>query len=167
MSPEGEKVTSPIVFKPDAVRWAHKVRRQIDDLPPPVGYGANRALLCSQFSAWVEMPSFSRSLYKILKTVFDCCGIIIQSNDGSFKYDEDFVWYSTDDFPSVWSLVWAWLVALPDEDMPNTFTSQGVEPFWEKQGFRMLRRWESFGTLNTTPGARQPLFSLHCLVTSW
>ena len=129
MSPEGEKVTRPIAFKPDAVRWAHKIRRQIDGLPPPVGYGANRALPYSQFSAWVEMPSFTRSLHKILKTVFDRCGIIIESIDGFFKYDEDFVWYSTDDFPSVWSLVWAWLVALPDEDIPNTFTSKDVELF--------------------------------------
>ena len=71
--------------------------------------------------------------------------MIIESTDGSFKYD--FVWYLTDDFPSVWSVVWTWLVALLDEDMPHTFTSEDVELFWEKHGSRMLRQWESFRTL--------------------
>lgn len=99
---------------------------------------SNRALACSQFSGWVEMPSFTTSLHKILKTVFDCYGII-------------FVWYSTDDFPSVWSLVRVWLVALSDEDVPDTFTSGGVELFREKHGFRMLRRWESFEMLTPLP----------------
>lgn len=147
MSLEGEKATRPIAFKPEAIRWAHQVRRQIDDLPPPVGYGASGALPCSQFSAWDEMPSFTKSLHKILKTVFDGCGIIIEWTNGSFKYDEDFVWYPTDCFSSVWSLVWTWLVALTDEDVPDMSAIKNVREAWLPDA----STGESFETLTLPP----------------
>ena len=97
------------------------------------------------------MPSFTVTLHKILKTVFDSCGLIMESANGSFEYDEDSVWYATSDFPSVWAFIKEWLVALPDEEMPDKFSSKDVKLFWARHGKRMLRRWESFGTLTPIP----------------
>lgn len=94
---------------PQSAEWACKVRCSIAGLPRPVGYRANRAIPCSQFICREALPVYYETLCHIFKIIFDGCGTIIKWVGGDWKYDTDFVWCSTDHYPTVWHLAQAWL----------------------------------------------------------
>lgn len=165
MSEEGQVAfQSPINWMPHSAEWARKARCSIAGLPCPIGYGANRALPCSQFVNQVVLATYHDKLCRILKTVFDGCGTVIKSVNDNWTYDADFVWCSTDRYPTIWHLIQAWLVL----DCPREarhVTTRDVQLFWRNHAnSRILPQWESISTIEPAPEL-SPCFSA-CIALS-
>ena len=128
---------------PQSSEWARRTRRTIDALPDPIGYGANRAMPCSQFVNRATSKPYHGTLCNIIKTIFDRCGIVTMTVGGTIKYDDDFVWCSTRHYPTVWHLAQAWVILVyPDEaDVPD---KRGVQLFWRNHAAkRLLPIWDT------------------------
>jgi hypothetical protein len=152
MSKEGQAAfESPIRWHPQSAEWAGKARCSIAGLPHPVGYGANRATPCSQFIYKESLPVYYETLYHIFKTIFDGCGATIKSESGDWKYDPDFVWCSTDYYPTIWHLAQAWLLLDCPHDAKEV-TTRDVQLIWRNHATkRVLPLWESFVAIKPPP----------------
>lgn len=144
MSPKGQAhYDSPIRWMPQSSEWARRTRRTIDALPDPIGYGANRAMPCSQFVTRATLKAYHGTLCNIIKTIFDRCGIVTTTVGGTIKYDDDFVWSSTRHYPTVWHLAQAWVILVyPDET--DVLDKRGVQLFWKNHAAkRLLPIWDT------------------------
>jgi hypothetical protein len=152
MSKEGQAAfESPIRWHPQSAEWARKARCSIAGLPHPVGYGANRATPCSQFIYKESLPVYYETLYHIFKTIFGGCGGTIKSESGDWKYDPDFVWCSTDYYPTIWHLAQAWLLLDCPHDAKEV-TTRDVQLIWKNHATkRVLPLWESYVAIKPPP----------------